>query len=274
MRSPEVRRAAFDALHSSGCFVLPNAWDVGSARMLAGLGFSALASTSSGAAWSRGLPDGAMAREAVLDHLRELVAATELPLNADFENGYGTTPDDVGHSVRLAAETGVAGLSIEDATGDPANRLFAIGEAVERLAAAREALGGTGVLLVGRAEGFIAGHRDLDDVIARLQAYSDAGADCLYAPGITTAEQITAVVGAVAPKPVNVLVGATSEFTVADLAALGVRRISVGGAFARSAWGGFLGAARTLAQDGRFDGLAGATRGAELNEFFGSYPDA
>jgi len=268
--STAEKRAAFRALHTQGCFVIPNPWDAGSARYLEGLGYKALATTSSGFAWSHGRADGAIAREQVLAHLRELVAATSLPVNADFENGFGADPQAVGESVRLAVQTGVAGLSIEDSTGHADAPLFPIEVAVERMRAARQAIDAMGgdTLLVGRAENFFAGRPDLDDAIARLRAYAAAGADCLYAPGIKSREQIAAVVAAVAPKPVNLLVGATSEFTMKDIEALGVRRVSVGGAMARAAWGGFIRAARTLADEGRFDGFADAAPGAELNAFF------
>jgi 2-methylisocitrate lyase-like PEP mutase family enzyme len=266
----QAKRAAFRALHERGCFVLPNPWDVGSALMLQGLGFQALASTSSGFAWSSGHADGGSSREAVLAHLRTLCAATDLPVNADFESGYAADVDGVRESVRMAVATGVAGLSIEDSTGDAARPLRDIDEAVARMRAARAAIDESGgdTLLVGRAENFIVGRPDLADATARLRAYADAGADCLYAPGIHTREQITAVVEAVAPKPVNLLIGAASDWTVADVAAMGVRRISVGGGLARAAWAGFLRAARGLAEGGRFDGFAGATPGQELNAFF------
>jgi len=269
-RTVDQKRAAFRALHEHGCFVIPNPWDVGSARMLERLGFKALATTSSGHAWSQGRADGRESREAVLAHLREIVAATDLPVNADFESGYADDPEGVAESVRMAVAAGVAGLSIEDSTGNEKDPLRGVEDAVARLRAARRAIdeSGTGTLLVGRAENFFLGKPDLADTIARLKAYSEAGADCLYAPGIRTREEIAAVVKAAAPKPVNVLVGSTSEFTVADLAALGVRRISVGGALARAAWGGFLRAARGLAEEGRFDGFAGATPGKELNGIF------
>lgn len=268
------RRAAFRALHAQGCFALPNPWDAGSARMLEGLGFRALATTSSGHAWSCGLPDGAQSREAVLAHLRTMVAATSLPVNADFESGFADDPEGVAQSVRMAIATGVAGLSIEDSTGDASQPLRTVDEAVARLRAARSAIdeARANVLLVGRAENFFLGRPDLDDTIARLRAYAEAGADCLYAPGIRTRAQIEAVVAAVAPRPVNVLVGGPSEFTLADLADMGVRRVSVGGALARAAWGGFLRAARALAQDGRFD-FADATPGSELNAFFAGATD-
>jgi 2-methylisocitrate lyase-like PEP mutase family enzyme len=269
-RTVAQKRADFRALHEQGCFVIPNPWDTGSARYLQGLGFKALATTSSGHAWSQGLADGAQSRDTVLAHLRDIVAATDLPVNADFENGFAPDAQGVAESVRLAVETGVAGLSIEDSTGNAADPLFPIDVAVERLRAARKAIDAAGgdTLLVGRAENFFAGRPDLDDTIARLKAYAAAGADCLYAPGIKTREQIAAVVAAVAPKPVNLLVGGASELTMKDIAALGVRRVSVGGGLARAAWGGFTHAARTLAEQGRFDGFANAAAGSELNAFF------
>lgn len=268
-RTVTEKRAAFRALHASGCFVLPNPWDVGSARYLASLGFQAVATTSSGFAWSNGRADNHVSREAVLAHLRTIVDATDLPVNADFENGFGANPKEVAESVELAVATGVAGLSIEDSTGDAGAPLFPIEEAVARLKAARRAIDENGgdTLLIGRAENFVVGVLDLDDTLARLKAYAAAGADCLYAPGIRTSEEIEAVVQAVAPKPANVLIGANSNFTLDDLAGLGVRRISVGGALARAAWGGFMRAAQSLAQ-GRFDGFGDAASGAQLNDLF------
>jgi 2-methylisocitrate lyase-like PEP mutase family enzyme len=265
------KRAAFRALHTSGCFMLPNPWDAGSARYLQSLGFKAVATTSSGFAWSTAHADNAVSRADVLAHLRVIVDATDLPVNADFENGFGDTPEAVAQSVALAVDTGVAGLSIEDSTGDATVPLFPVEVAVERLKAARRAIDQNGgdTWLVGRAENFFAGVPDLDDAITRLKAYAAAGADCLYAPGIRTREQIEAVVAAVAPKPVNVLIGWNSGFTLRDLEALGVRRVSVGGALARAAWGGFMRAAQTLA-DGRFDGFADAASGPELNQLFRS----
>jgi 2-methylisocitrate lyase-like PEP mutase family enzyme len=267
-----ARRRAFRELHREGCFVIPNPWDAGSACFLASLRFKALATTSSGFAWSRARADNHVTRDIVLDHLRTMVAATDLPVNADFEGGFAREPASVAQNVRLAIDTGVAGLSIEDSTGDPARPLYDLDYGVERMKAARSAIDASGqdVLLVGRAENFFVGRPDLDDAIARLRAYANAGADCLYAPGIRTREQIAAVVQAVAPKPVNLLIGWASELTLDDAAALGVRRISVGGALARSAWGGFMRAARRIAQDGRFDGFADAASGAELNGLFGS----
>lgn len=265
------RRTAFRALHERGCFVLPNPWDRGSARYLEHLGFAALATTSSGAAWSRGRPDGSATRDEVLDHLADIVAATSLPVNADLEDGYGASADQVAESVALAVGTGVAGLSIEDASDGVTLDLEV---AVERLSAAREAIDASGhdVLLVGRADGFFNGSPDLADILTRLRAFAAAGADCLYAPGISDPAAIRAIVEAVAPKPVNVLVGGASQVTVADLAALGVRRISVGGALARAAWGGFETAATGLAQ-GRFDGFDRAVPGADLNALFADTPD-
>jgi 2-methylisocitrate lyase-like PEP mutase family enzyme len=266
------RRRAFRALHRSGCFVIPNPWDIGTARYLQHLGFPALATTSAGFAFSRGLPDGGVPRDAMLAHIREIVAATDLPVNADFEHGYGEDPAGVAEGVRLCVETGVAGLSIEDATGDRTDPLFDMSRAVERIRAAREAIdqAGAEVVLVGRAECFLVGRPDLDETIRRLSAYARAGADCLYAPGIRTPEQISAVVQAVAPKPVNVLVGFASPLSVEELGRLGVRRVSVGGALARTAWGGFMRAARGIAEAGRFDGLAEAAPHADLQGLFGT----
>ncbi|HET8876429.1 MAG TPA: isocitrate lyase/phosphoenolpyruvate mutase family protein [Casimicrobiaceae bacterium] len=265
------KRRTFHQLHASGCFVIPNPWDLGSARYLQGLGFKALATTSSGFAWSHAHADNRVTRDMVLAHLSEIVGATDVPINADFESGFARDAAGVTQSVRLAVETGVAGLSIEDSTGDQAAPMYAIDVAVERIRAARRAIDATGgdTLLVGRAEGFIAGRPDLAETIARLKAYASAGADCLYAPGIRTQEQIRAVVAAVAPKPVNLLIGWASDMSVDDVAALGVRRISVGGALARSAWGGLMRAAKTIAEKGRFDGFADAASGTELDKLFG-----
>ena len=264
------KRRAFRQLHDSGCFVVPNPWDIGSARYLQGLGFKALATTSSGFAWSQGRADGSMSRDSVLEHLSALVAATDLPVNADFESGFAPDPAGVAESVRLAIDTGIAGVSIEDSTGDPAHPLRGLDESVARIRAARDAIDRAGgdTLLVGRAECFFVGRPDLDETIARLRAYASAGADCLYAPGIRTREQIAAVVAAVAPKPVNLLVGWGSELTVRDIAELGVRRISVGGALARAAWAGLMNAARSIVEQGRFDGFASAASGRELDAFF------
>jgi 2-methylisocitrate lyase-like PEP mutase family enzyme len=263
------RAAAFRTLHESGCFVIPNPWDVGSARYLAMLGFKALATTSSGFAWSLGRPDNRVTLDQALTHMRAIVEAVEVPVNADFEGGFAVEPDRVAANVTRAAATGIAGVSIEDSTGDADEPLFAFDLAVERIRAARRALdsSGGGVLLTGRSEGFIAGRPDLTETMRRLSAYADAGADCLYAPGIRTVAEITAVVRAVAPKPVNVLVG--SDFTtVAALADAGVRRISVGGALARTAWTGFIAAATEIAEDGTFTRLASAVPFAEIDGAF------
>ena len=264
------KRRAFHALHKAGCFVIPNPWAIGSARYLQSLGFKALATTSSGFAWSHGRPDGGVSRDMALGYFRDIVAATDLPVNADFESGFADHAAGVAESVRLAIETGVAGLSIEDSTGDAKNPLYELEVAVERLRAARKAIDEAGgdTLLVGRAEGFFVGRPDLDDTLRRLKAYSNAGADCLYAPGIRTPDEIRAVVDAVAPKPFNLLVGTASKLTVKEIGDLGVRRISVGGAMARAAWGGFMRAAKLLAEEGKFDGLADAASGKELHSLF------
>jgi len=265
------RRRTFAKMHDSGCFILPNPANPGEARYLQSIGFKAIATTSSGFAWSRARPDNGITREMALAHLREMVEATDLPVNADFEGGFAAEPEGVAESVRLAVETGVAALSIEDSTGDVSRPLYDLSLAVERMRAARRAIDGAGgdTLLIGRAECYLVGRPHLDETIARLKGYSDAGADCLYAPGIRTREDITAVVEAVAPKPVNLLIGWATELTLADIAALGVRRISVGGALARCAWGGFIRAAKLMAEEGRFDGLANAASGADLNKLFG-----
>ena len=270
-RTIAQKRADFRTLHEQGCFVIPNPWDTGSARYLQGLGFKALATTSSGHAWSQGLADGAQSRDAVLAHLRDIVAATDLPVNADFENGFASDAQGVAESVRLCCATGVAGLSIEDSTGNKDKPLYDIPFAVERMKAARAAIdtAAPDVLLTGRAEGFISGVPDLDQMIARLNAYAAVGADCLYAPGIKTREQIEAVVKAVAPKPVNFLNGAAFGHTVNDLAGMGVRRISVGGSLARVAMHAFINTATQIAKEGKFDGFAGLISNADLNKFFG-----
>jgi 2-methylisocitrate lyase-like PEP mutase family enzyme len=207
----------------------------------------------------------------VLDHLTEMVEATDLPINADFESGFAPDAAGVADSVRLAVATGVAGLSIEDASGDPSKPLYDIDIAVGRLRAARQAIDRAGgdTLLVGRAEGFLHGQPDIELTIARLKAYANAGADCLYAPGLRSADHIAAAVAAVAPKPLNLLVGFGADLTVARIAALGVRRISVGGALARAAWGGFMRAAQLIIEQGKFDGFNDAASGKELNAFFG-----
>jgi 2-methylisocitrate lyase-like PEP mutase family enzyme len=264
------KRRAFHRLHESGCFVIPNPWDVGSARYLQGIGFKALASTSSGFAWSHGHADNRMSRDRVIDHLTELVEATDVPINADFESGFAPDPAGVAESVRLAVASGVAGLSIEDSTGVPAKPLFDLDVAVERMRAARRAIDAAGgdTLLVGRCECFLVGSPDIDFTVARLRAYANAGADCLYAPGVKSVEHIGALVRGVAPKPVNLLVGNATDLSVAQLGALGVRRISVGGALARTAWGGFMRAAQQMLEQGKFDGLKDAASGNALNELF------
>jgi methylisocitrate lyase len=259
----------FRELHQTGCFVIPNPWDVGSARLLEQLGFPALATTSSGFAWTLGRADNHVTLAAALGHFRTISSAVEVPVNGDFEGGFAIAPEDVAENVHDAATTGLSGLSIEDSTGDAAKPLFEFELAVERVRAAREAIdrSGTGVVLTGRSEGFIVGRPDLAETVRRLVAYAEAGADCLYAPGIRTREQIAAVVKAVAPKPVNLLVGA-GFITVAEARDLGVRRISVGGALARAAWSGFLKAAREIATEGTFTALEQGAKWDELESAF------
>jgi 2-methylisocitrate lyase-like PEP mutase family enzyme len=254
----DERVAEFHRLHASGTFVMPNPWDRGSARALEGLGFTALATTSAGFAWTTGRADNQVTLEDAVDHLRVIAGAVSVPVNADFEGGFAVEPERVAANVRLAAATGIAGLSIEDSTGDAAQPLHDFELAVDRIRAARQAIdeSGTGVVLTGRSEGFVVGRPDLDETIRRLRAYAEAGADCLYAPRIDTAQQVTAIVDAVSPKPVNLLINAPF-ITVAEAAALGVRRISVGGTLARTAWAGFLDAAREIADAGTFSRFAG-----------------
>ncbi len=265
----DPRVTTFRTLHESGCFVIPNPWDVGSARILEQLGFSALATTSAGFAWSLGRPDNFVTLDEAIAHYAAVAAAVRVPVNADFERGFATDPDEVAANVARACDTGIAGLSIEDSTHDPASPLFEFDDAVERIRAARRAIdeSGTGIVFTGRSEGFIAGRPDLAETIRRLQAYADAGADCLFAPGVKSASDIGAIVRAVAPKPVNVVVG--SDFTtVEQLAALGVRRISVGGSLARAALTGFLAAAREIAEQGTFGALGRTIPGLEINGMF------
>ena len=264
------KRRIFRKLHETGCFVIPNPWDIGSARYLRHLGAKALATTSAGFAFTRALPDGGVPRDMMLAHIREIVEATDLPVNADFEAGYARDPAGVAESVRLCGETGVAGLSVEDATGDDGEPLYDIDTAVQRMRSARAAIDKAGgdVMLVGRCECYLVGKPDIVETVARLKAYSAAGADCLYAPGIRTREEVAAVVEAVTPKPVNVIRASAAGLSVAELAALGVRRISVGSALARAAWGVFMKAAQEIMTDGRFDALASATPNAELNALF------
>jgi 2-methylisocitrate lyase-like PEP mutase family enzyme len=265
------KRAELRRLHESGCFVLPNPWDVGSARYLQGMGFKALATTSSGAAWSLGAPDNGIPLEAALEHVRTLVEATDVPVNADFEDGFAAEPEEMARNIARCLATGVAALSIEDSTGDSARPLYEPALAVERMRAARAAIDEAGgeALLVGRAECFLTGHpQPLAEAIRRLTAYAEAGADVLYAPGLRSREEIAAVVSAVAPKPVNVLALGRMGLSVGDLGDLGVRRVSVGGALARTAWGGFLRAAREIAEAGTFAALAEGAPGSDLDRFF------
>jgi 2-methylisocitrate lyase-like PEP mutase family enzyme len=271
MTRPSIaeKRQAFRQLHETGCFVIPNPWNVGTARYLQGLGFKALATTSSGYAHSLGFSDGDITRDMALAHIREIADAADIPVNADFENGFADEPADVAANVRLCAETGVAGLSIEDYTGNDAEPLYPFDLAVARVRAARAAIdrAGGGIVFTARSEGFIRSRPDMNETLRRLKAFSEAGADCLYAPGIKTREEIETVVKTVAPKPVNFLM-AGSNFTVAELAALGVRRISVGGTLARVAMHAFIASARAIAEQGRFDSFADITTNAELNAFF------
>ena len=269
MTSSDLRTGVFRRLHDSGCFVIPNPWDVGSARLLVALGFKALATTSSGFAWSLGRQDNHVTLDEALSHFGAIATSVAVPVNADFEGGFAVEPEQVHANVAKAAMTGIAGISIEDSTGDPANPLFDFALAIDRVRAARAALdaSATGIVLTGRSEGFLVGRADLGATIRRLTAYAEAGADCLYAPGIRKREEITAIVQAVAPKPVNVLAGGPMA-TVADLAEMGVRRISVGGALARAAWAGFLEAAREIAERGTFSALGRAVPFAEINAAF------
>jgi 2-methylisocitrate lyase-like PEP mutase family enzyme len=266
-----TKQDEFRQLHASGCFVMPNPWDVGSAVALEQTGFKALATTSAGFAWTLARPDSGVRRDEALEHLRQIAAAVRVPVNADFENGYANEPDGVAVNVKLAAATGIAGLSIEDSTGDPGEPLYPFDLAVERIRAARQAIDetGTGVVLTGRSEGFVVGRPDLEETIRRLQAYADAGADCLYAPFISTPDQISAIVEAVAPKPVNLLVYAPF-ITVAEAESLGVRRISLGAALARAGWAVTLAAADEIATEGTFARLADLPSLDNLNSRFGS----
>jgi 2-methylisocitrate lyase-like PEP mutase family enzyme len=270
------KRHTFRTLHESGCFVIPNPWNAGGARYLAGLGFKALATTSSGFAHAQGYADGAMPLDLVLVHLRDIAGAVDLPVNADFEGGYASAPADVAHHVRLCVDTGIAGLSIEDASGDPAKPLFDFDLAVARIRAARRAIDAAGgdVLLTARSEGFICGLPDLGETIRRLTAFAGAGADCVYAPGLATREQIAAVVTAVAPTPVNVLLTPAIRLTVPELADLGVRRLSTGGGLARVAWTAFADSAREILEAGTFNRFSAALPNADLNALFRSRPTA
>jgi 2-methylisocitrate lyase-like PEP mutase family enzyme len=269
MTQSTERCRVFRELHQSGCFVIPNPWDLGSARLLVQLGFPALATTSSGFAWSLGRPDNHVSLEEALSHYRAISHGVEVPVSADFEGGFAIAPSDVAANVAAATATGIAGLSVEDSTGDPSHPLFDFSLAVDRIRAARRAIDDsrTGILLTARSEGFLVGRPDMTETIRRLVAYADAGADCLYAPGLRALPDIAAVVEAVAPRPVNVLIG-TDFATVSELARVGVRRISVGGALARAAWAGFLQAAREIAERGTFTSLARAVSFAEINGSF------
>jgi len=262
----------FRALHESGCFILPNPWDIGTAVYLERLGFRALATTSAGFAFSRGQPDGGVPREEMLAHIREIVNATALPVNADFHAGYADEPEDVAANVRLCVETGVAGLSIEDSTGRSDCPLYERKLAIERIRAARAAIDASksGVLLTGRCESWLVGDRDPQrTALDRLSAYAEAGADCLYAPGVSDPDEIAQIVNAVAPKPVNVLVsGFNHQLTLSVLADLGVRRVSVGSGLALAAWGAFLRAAKDIKTNGTFSLLAESASSAELNDLF------
>ena len=270
MPTANDKRKAFRALHETGCFVIPNPWTVGSARYLQGLGFKALATTSSGYAHAIGLSDGDVTRDMVLGHARELAEASDVPMNLDYEGGYADDPDGVAANVGLATDTGIAGISIEDFTGNEADPLYPFDLALARVKAARKAIdaSGTGVVFTARTEGFIHNRPDIKETIRRLKAFADAGADCLYAPGIKTREQIEAVTKAVAPTPVNLLMSWASGFTVDEIAAMGVRRISVGGTLARTAMHAFVKAANEIATHGSFDSFAGVISNAELNKFF------
>jgi len=279
MNNPNPRQleavTSFRALHESGCFILPNPFDVGSAVYLHHLGFRALATTSAGFAFTRALPDdvSAIPRAVMLEHIRDIVLATSLPVNADFQNGYAHEPEAVAESVKLCVATGVAGLSVEDNTGDASKLLYDDMIAVERIEAARRAIDQSGipVVLTARCEASLVGHPNaFDFALKRLTEFAEAGADCLYAPGINEVEQISAIVKAVAPKPVNVIVSRPApDLTLSRLTDLGVRRISVGSALSRVAWGAFIAAARSIASTGQFESLSDGASFAELNEVFG-----
>lgn len=262
------KRQTFRDLHETGCFVIPNPWDAGSAAILQSLGFKALASSSAGFAWSQARPDYNVARDELLTHLAALVAATDIPVNADFENGFADDPGGVADNVKRAIDTGIAGLSVEDSSWVAGDPLYDFDLSVARVTAARKAVddSGTGVFLTARSEGFFAGKPDFDDMLARIRAYADAGADCLYAPGLREEDQIAAVIEAVAPKPVNVL---TFGLSVATLAGLGTRRISVGGQLARSAYADLHRVATDIAETGEFGAIGGSD--LILNKLFTGY---
>lgn len=273
MPTASARRLAFRNLHTSGCFVIPNPWDIGSAKYLQHLGFRALATTSGGFAFSRGLPDGVQGvdRDEMIAHIAEIAAATDLPVNADFQSGYADEPNAVARNVDMCIATGVAGLSIEDATGDSISPLYELPLAVDRIRAARQAIdaSGTGVMLTARAECYLVGHPEpFKESLRRLRAYAEAGADVLYAPGVVRHEEINAIVSIAAPKPVNVLMSSNTGLRVSDLAQMGVRRISVGSSLARAAWTGFVRAAKEIAEQGTFGGFDNTVPFSELNELF------
>jgi methylisocitrate lyase len=271
MPSTAEKRRVFGDLHRDGCFVIPNPYDVGSALFLQSLGFKALATTSAGAAWGLGLADDTVSRDAMLDHIKALAESSDVPMNADFGNGFADDADGVGENVRLCVDTGVAGLSIEDMSSDSANPLYDLDLAVDRIRAARAAIdaAGGGVILVARTEAYRVKHPDSAKIArTRLERFADAGADCLFAPAIRSQTEIAALVKAVSPKPVNLLIGEPIGLSVADIANLGVRRISVGGALARAAWAGLMSAAREIATTGTFEALGRAVSFAELNGLF------
>ncbi|HEY6375501.1 MAG TPA: isocitrate lyase/phosphoenolpyruvate mutase family protein [Edaphobacter sp.] len=268
-----TRRTTFRKLHETGLFVIPNPWDIGTARYLRSLGFKALATTSAGFSFTQGLPDTdwAVPRDMALQHIATIASSVDLPVNADFESGYADQPEAVAHNVTLCIATGIAGLSIEDATGDYESPLYDLPLAVERIQAARAAIDAsrTGVLLTARAECYLVGHPDpLNESLRRLEAYAAAGADVLYAPGPTKREDIEAIVAAVRPKPVNILLTSSKDLQLSDLATIGVRRVSVGSALSRAAWTGFINAARQIALESSMAGLDNAVPHAELNNFF------
>lgn len=275
MPSISSHRTAFRKLHETGCFVIPNPWNVGTARYLRHLGFPALATTSGGFAFSQGLPDAewAVNRDRMLAHISEIVSAADLPVNADFQSGYADEPEQVAQNVAACVATGVAGLSIEDASGEQSQPLYEFSLAVDRVRAARTAIddSGTGVLLTARAECYLVNHPGaFEESLRRLRAYAEAGADVLYAPGVARREEMQAIVDAVAPKPVNILMSTNLGLRVADLAEMGVRRISVGSSLARCAWTGFIHAAKQIAETGSFGGFDGMVAFGELDEFFKS----
>jgi 2-methylisocitrate lyase-like PEP mutase family enzyme len=272
--SVDDKRRAFRELHKSGCFVIPNPWDIGSARYLQHLGYKALATTSSGFAFSQGMPDYGVTLERVLAYCQEIADGSDLPVNVDFESGFSDTPAGITANVRRCIDTGVAGISIEDQTGNKDEPVFPFDVAVERMRAAKKAIDESkqDVMLIGRAEGFLVGRPDLDDVTKRLQAFAAAGADVLYAPFIKTREQITHLVKAVAPKPLNFLNSGSFGYTVDDLAAMGVRRISIGGTMQRVAFSAFARSAKEIIDKGVFTSFEGVMSNAEMNKFFGEWP--